>query len=185
MNIIKQLSKTFIKVILVTLLSYNIYNFYCINVLNMKIATVNGYGMLDVISGSMEPNIMVGDLVIINTYDKDYKVNDIVTFVDVNNSLVTHRIVDIIEDTVVTKGDNNNTKDEAILKSSIIGKYVTKVNGLGNFINSLKNPIVMVVVLLVGVMVCILVSLDNKKLSKEEEKEFLDFKKSKDESGDK
>ena len=181
MEIIKQLSKTLVKVILVTLLSYNLYNFYCIKVLKHDLATVNGYGILEVITGSMEPTIHVGDLIVIDTETKDYQVNDIVTFYDVDGSFVTHRIMAINEDKVVTKGDNNNTNDEEMAKSKIVGKYVTKMTGLGKVLSSLKSPIVMVVVMLIGIMVCMFISIDKDKnqIDVEDKSEFLRFKEEK------
>lgn len=178
MNIVKQLLKTLVKVILVTLLSYNIYNFYCTEVLHKKVATVNGYGLLEVVSGSMKPTININDLIIINTEDKSYQINDIVTFYDVDEALVTHRIIAISDNWVITKGDNNNTPDEKISRDKIIGKYVKKVSGLGKVITSLKSPIVMIIVLLVGIMVCIFISTkEEDTISKEDKEEFLKYQK--------
>lgn len=71
----------------------------------------------------MEPNIKVGDYIIIKS-SKSYKENDIVTFIDKNNNIITHRIKEINNDRVITKGDANNTVDDEIHVSSIKGKVI-------------------------------------------------------------
>lgn len=181
MKIIKKIGIVFVTIILVLLLTFNVYNFFCLNFLNKDLATVNGYGLLEVITGSMEPTIHVGDLIVIDTNYKDYKDGDIITFYDVDNSFVTHRIVSINDTQMITKGDNNNTEDEPLNRDRIIGKYIMKINGFGKITNSLKNPVVMVMILLIGIMVCFLVSTDKNgnPILTDEEKEFLEYKKEK------
>lgn len=178
MKIIKRIGIAIATLILVLLLAFNVYNYFCINILGKDLATVNGYGFLEVVSGSMEPTIHIGDLILIDTKEQNYQAEDIITFYDVDGSFVTHRIVSINETTIVTKGDNNNTSDEAINMDRIVGKYVTKFNGFGKFTTALKSPFVMVMVLLIGIMVCFLVSTDKNgnPILTEEEKEFLKFK---------
>lgn len=164
--------------LLVIVVIFNIYNFVCIKVLNKDIATVNGYAVLEVVSGSMEPNISIGDLIIIDTKVKDYKVKDVVTFYDVNGSFVTHRIIEIFGDKIVTQGDANNTIDEAISKDDIVGRYVFKIKGIGYLINSFRTPFIMIMILVIGVLVVFLVSTDKdgKAILTNDEKEFLEFK---------
>lgn len=164
--------------LLVIVVIFNIYNFVCIKVLKKDIATVNGYAILEVVSGSMEPNISIGDLIIIDTKAKDYKVKDVVTFYDVNGSFVTHRIIEIDGNKIITQGDANNTIDEAISKDDIVGRYVFKIKGIGYLINSFRTPFIMVMILVIGVLVVFLVSTDKdgKAILTNDEKEFLEFK---------
>ncbi len=78
---------------------------------------------LNVISGSMESTIKTGETIIIYK-NAEYNVGDIITFVSENN-YVTHRIVEIHNDKVITKGDaNNTTDDEEISVDAIIGKVI-------------------------------------------------------------
>ena len=114
MKYIKKIIGVIITIILLIVLSFNIFNFISINVLKNNLPAINGYAMLEVVSGSMEPNISIGDMVIIDTKVKDFKVKDIVTFKDVNNSYVTHRILEITDEGFLTKGDANN-KDDGII----------------------------------------------------------------------
>lgn len=104
-----------------------------------------GYGMSVVLSGSMESRLSVDDLVIIKATD-NYKVDDIVLFQD-GNSLVIHRIIEIDGDTVITKGDANNVADEPIQKSQIKGVLVYDIAGFGAVVNILKQPVVIILIL--------------------------------------
>lgn len=181
MKIIKRFSVLLITIIIITLLAFNVYNYFCINILGQDLATINGYAVLEVVSGSMEPTIHVGDLIVIDTKSQDYQSGDIVTFYDVDNSFVTHRIVSIHDEKMITKGDANNTTDEALSIKRIVGVFVTKLNGLGRIITSFKSPFVMGMIFLIGIMVCFLVSTDKRgnPILTEEEKEFLEFKEEK------
>ena len=183
MKIIKKMGIATATILLVLMLTFNVYNFFCIKVLGQDLATIGGYGFLEVITGSMEPTIHVGDLILIDTNYKDYKPEDIITFYDVEGVFVTHRIVSIDGDKMITKGDNNNTEDEKLNTNRIVGKYVTKLGGFGKLTTSLKSPLVMVMVLLIGIMVCFLVSTDKNgnPIFTEEEIEFQEFKKYKEE----
>lgn len=177
MKKVKKILFTIVTVILVILLAYNIYNFIMIKVLKHDVATINGYTMLEVVSGSMKPTINVGDMIIINTKDKNYKENDIITYYDNNHNLITHRIIKINDTEIVTKGDNNNTEDEAIYSKEIIGKYVTKLENLGIILSSLKSPFTMIMILIIGILICILTSIDKdgNPILEEDEKEFQKF----------
>ena len=73
-------------------------------------------------TGSMEENIHTGDYILIYK-KKDYKVGDIVTY-QKEGYHVTHRIIEINGNKVITKGDANNTPDEEISINSIIGKVI-------------------------------------------------------------
>ena len=158
---LKRIIKVIVGIVLFVLITFNIYNFINIKVLKNDYTTINGYAMLEVISGSMEPTIKIGDLIIINTKDKDYKENDIVTFRDTNGSFVTHRIVEIKDNNMmVTKGDNNNAKDEATNMNNIIGKYVKKIAFLGMLLSSFKNPVFLIIILLIGTLYCYIISTD-------------------------
>lgn len=74
-------------------------------------------------SGSMYPTLEIGDIVIIKKY-KDYKVKDIVTY-NYDGYLITHRIVEKENTNFITKGDNNNCKDEIEVNiNNVKGKVI-------------------------------------------------------------
>lgn len=177
MKIVKKVITVFVTIILLLVLSFNLFNFISIKLLGNNLPTINGYAYLEVISGSMEPKIKKGDIVIIDTKVSDYKVNDIVTFKDINGSFVTHRIIEINENEIITKGDANNTIDDAIDKSDIVGRYVYQIDGIGALIKSLRSPFILVMILVIGVLLCVFVSTDSKgnAILTEEEKEYMEF----------
>lgn len=89
-----------------------------------------GYQLKIVLSGSMEPEIKTGSVIAVKPVEDstDFKVNDIITFVDSRNQIVTHRIIDVIgsgeNQQYVTKGDNNEHPDvEPVLRENVIAKY--------------------------------------------------------------
>lgn len=177
MKIIKRLFLTIVVLLLVGLLLFNVYNFINIKVLKKDLTSVFGYSLLEVVSGSMEPTIHVGDLILIDTKDSVYHVNDIVTFKDVNGDFVTHRILHIEEGEMITKGDNNNTEDSAMSTKDIVGKYLFRIPNAGKVMASFKTPFVMGMVLVIGVLICFLVSTDKNgnPILTENEKELKEF----------
>lgn len=178
MKIVKKIVFTIVTILLVLLLTYNIYNFISLKILKRDIATVNGYAILEVVSGSMEPVIHVGDMIIIDTDDTEYGLDDIVTFYDSEGSFTTHRIIDIEDGLYTTKGDNNNTKDKLpIAADKIVGKYVGKIPLAGRVLASFKSPITMILILVIGVLICILLSTDKdgNPILDEKEKEYQEF----------
>ena len=156
------------------ILIYNIYNMINLKILKKDLTTINGYGILDVISGSMEPTIKVGDLIVINTKDKNINVGDVVTFYDVDMAFVTHRVVSINDDMMITKGDANDSLDDPIPLNNIVGKYVFKINGLGSFLTSLKNPLVSIIILIIGILICYLLSYQ-KEIMIDNDEEFIKY----------
>lgn len=80
-----------------------------------------------VISDSMKPQFVRGDIILTQTINKNPQVGDIITFksrTDPSAKAITHRIVRIDGPDITTKGDNNPFPDESILKEDIIAKTV-------------------------------------------------------------
>lgn len=88
-----------------------------------------GYSIFEVTTGSMEPTIKENDIILVKESDS-YVKDDIVTYKS-NDAYITHRIINESNDIVVTKGDANNTSDEAINKDAILGKVIKKYSNLG------------------------------------------------------
>ena len=91
-----------------------------------------GYTYFEVLSGSMRDEINIGDIVIIKLAS-GYDVGDVITYKS-NNNFITHRIVEIRENKIITKGDANNVVDEPIYRNQVVGKVVRNVNKLGLYI---------------------------------------------------
>lgn len=103
-----------------------------------EVPSVFGIKPFIVLSGSMEPTIMTGDLAIIKNCDpNELKENDIIAFRN-GTSVITHRIIEVTEKdgkkVFLTKGDNNNTEDRnPVSPESVEGIYVSRIPGLGDF----------------------------------------------------
>jgi len=120
---------------------------------NFKILTVS--------SGSMEPAIYTGSVVIIKPAN-DYKIGDIVTF---NPSAkketpVTHRIYDIRveggQPVYITKGDANESQDvNGVAKKNVVGKVLFSLPYFGYLINFVKQPIGFMLIIILPTAVII------------------------------
>lgn len=104
------------------------------------IIKVLGNAFLIVATGSMKPEIQPGELIIIKE-KVNYEKGDIVTYIDKDEFIITHRIVEKNENTFVAKGDSNNIKDESCDIERIQGKVVFHSKLLGFFILYLLKPI--------------------------------------------
>lgn len=83
-----------------------------------------GITILNVMSDSMKPTFEKGDKIVVKK-QKDYEVGDIITYIDNDKNLITHRIIEKYEDGFITKGDNNNTEDkEKVRKNQVLGKII-------------------------------------------------------------
>lgn len=106
-----------------------------------KVVSVAGYSVMSVLTGSMEPNYNVGDIVIVKKTNTDELENkDVITFYssdpDMEGQIVTHRIIDITEENgqrlFETKGDNNEIADiEKVAETDIIGKVEGRIPYVG------------------------------------------------------
>ena len=102
-----------------------------------------------VVSGSMEPTYPTGSLLYVKSIDiKELKVGDAITFMADEDTVATHRIIEIIpdeEDSSVlrfrTQGDANETADGTpVHYKNIIGKPVFAIPYLGYFAHFVQNP---------------------------------------------
>lgn len=101
-----------------------------------------GVGASVVLSGSMEPELSVDDLIIVRERD-DYDIGDVVVYQS-HGELIVHRIISADEETVTTQGDANDTADEPISRSDIKGEVVYSVANVGAVIGFIKSPVVMI-----------------------------------------
>jgi len=101
---------------------------------------VFGFAPFVVLSGSMEPAIDPGDLVVIREQKADaYKIGDIVSYLD-GRVVYTHRIVGVEEGKYVLKGDNNNVADGTIRPEQLVGRVQFIIPKLGLLVILLKKP---------------------------------------------
>ena len=104
-----------------------------------EMITLFGKGFLVIITESMYPTIESGELIIISE-KKSYKEGDIITYLDQENMIVTHRINEINDKTFIAKGDNNNIEDDECGIDRIYGKVIYQSKLLGLFVLYFLKP---------------------------------------------
>lgn len=86
-------------------------------------ASIFGITTHVIISGSMEPNISEGDIIVVKHCDK-YEIGDVVTYIREDGLSITHRIIGIELGGYLIKGDANNYEDGVIATDQILGKAI-------------------------------------------------------------
>lgn len=149
---VKKRFNILIYIILMPILIYNIS--LIIQALIKTSETPNFLGIKTyvIISGSMEPNLQIGDMVIVKKVKQnELNKGDIISFRQ-GQSIITHRIVEIIENdgqiVYKTKGDNNNAEDSGnVLYEMIEGKVVKQISKVGKIaiILQRRNTIIFII----------------------------------------
>lgn len=120
MNLLKKIFKWVIYSVIGILVALCCYVLITTGIMKMDYANIFGYTYFQVKTGSMGNVIDVGDIVIVKL-GNDYKEDDIITYKS-GGEFITHRLIDIKEDKLITKGDVNNVVDDPIVKKQVIGK---------------------------------------------------------------
>lgn len=127
-----------------------------------------GFEVFTVLSGSMEPTIHTGSIVYVKDVDpEDLRTGDVITYMLDEDTISTHRIVEVIPDdedpTVIrfkTKGDANASADGAPVHcQNVIGTPKFSIPYLGYVANFIQNPPGMYVAIAAGVLLLILIFL--------------------------
>lgn len=142
-----------------------------------------GYRLFTVLSGSMEPEIKTGSVVLVKD-ESDYYIGDIITFKseeDRNNDnpsfTTTHRLIGIEDDGYQTKGDANDGPDGSLTDPNlVIGKVTLTSPYLGYIVNFAKTGEGLVLLIVVPATLIIYTELLN---IKKELKKLITKKKQK------
>ena len=117
-----------------------IYSLVQTKVLHKDYVDIFGYTAFEVSTGSMSPNIKIGDIIIDKIGSDGISIGDIVTYK--KEAVITHRIAAIDGDSVITKGDANNAEDSPITKQDIIGKVIQTIPNVGIWKKVFLTPLV-------------------------------------------
>ena len=151
----KRKSRGWVRALLILLISLvigvTVYRWNARRLLGNSLPMPFGFGAAVVLSGSMEPNLNINDLVIV-TPAAQYQIGDIIVFQSTGD-LVIHRIISIneAEKTLQTKGDANNIADDPISLDQVKGKLSFKLPFIGLIVRGLKTPVGVIAVLLAAV----------------------------------
>ena len=141
----KHLVRRLLLVVLGLALGVNAYLSNARAVVGNQLPMPFGVGAAVVMSGSMEPTLSTGDLILVRRAD-EAKVGDIVVY-EAENHLIVHRIIEMSDDSITTQGDANNVPDEPIGADRIKGIVVFHVPYVGRLLNALKTPVGVVILL--------------------------------------
>lgn len=123
-----------------------------------------GYKPLVILSNSMQPNIDVGNLVIVKTKN-EYNVGDIIGYKSDNQNIIIHRITEATSSGFFTKGDANNTTDDMLVTDEIIeGSLITIVPVVGTAILFFRTPLGFIICVILPIIILILMNLDYNKI---------------------
>ena len=130
-----------------------------VNLLSYFNISFFGFRIFKVASGSMEPYLNINDVILIKKAN-NYEKGDVITYLS-DDEYITHRIVTIDFDEIVTKGDANNTLDEPIKVENVKGKVIYKFRYLGFLSYLFSKPMTLIMVLIMGIT--LLAIIPNKK----------------------
>ena len=130
------------------MLGLNLYFANAGTLLGNQLPMPFGYGLANVLSGSMEPTFSRGALLLVKD-TRDVQTGDIVVYQS-GNELIVHRIIAINDNEIVTQGDANNVADAPFDRSRIRGKVLGWIPVLGSVAALLKTPVAVIVILLLA-----------------------------------
>lgn len=132
-----------------------------LNVQNKEYIDIFGYSIFSTATGSMSTTIEKGDIVIVKIGENVLQEKDIITYKK-DNAIITHRIIKIDGESIIAKGDNNNTEDEPITKDDVIGKVVHIINNVEIWKKVFSDTKVIVPIVVTVILFVILISYKEK-----------------------
>ena len=147
-----------------------------------------GMQVFTVLSGSMEPTYHTGSLIYVKDVNP-YKIEagDVITFMIDEDTVATHRVVEVVPDeedsTTVrfrTKGDANNAEDGSLVHyKNVLGTPVFTIPQLGYLASYIQNPPGMYLAISAGAVLMMMVFLPDLFASDDKEEPKRKRKKSK------
>lgn len=150
MKQIKTILRTLLIIFVSAVLGFNLYTWNAQSLMGNTLPMPFGYGGAVVLTGSMEPTIHVNDVILV-AEQPTYAENEIAVYQS-GSILVVHRILDITDGMVTTKGDANNAPDAPIELSAVKGKVVGVIPGVGGIVKILKTPTATAIMLVGAVL---------------------------------
>jgi len=119
------------------------------------------YKIMIVQSGSMEPAIKMGSIVVVKPA-VDYKIGDVITFGPYSKTKAptTHRIYDMKVTggvpSYITKGDANDTPDNReVTERDVLGKVLFSIPYIGYAVDAAKKPFGFMLIIIVPAVIII------------------------------
>lgn len=144
----KRILRRLLLIIVGLILGLNLYFANAGKILGNQLPMPFGYGLANVLSGSMEPTFSKGTLLLVKD-TQDVETGDIVVYQS-QNELIVHRVVSITDNEIITQGDANNVADPPFDKTQIKGKVIAWIPFLGSVAALLKTPAAVIVILVLA-----------------------------------
>ena len=139
-------------VVVITIIG--LYYMAQVKILNKDYANIFGYTFFEVATGSMANTINIGDIVVVKV-NEAFKENDIIVYKE-ENSFITHRVIKIDGQDLITRGDANNSEDKPIKSDQILGKVIYIIPKIGIWRKVLASPeilgMIIIFIILLGVV---------------------------------
>lgn len=120
MTYLKKIFKSIAYTFLVLLVSLCIYTFVVTDIMKKDYVNVFGYTYFVVKTGSMSGTLEVDDIIIVKL-SKDANLNDIITYVNDDGEIITHRLIRKVSGKLIAQGDVNNAEDNPITNDQLVG----------------------------------------------------------------
>lgn len=153
-----------VSMILTAMILFLLFVFLNKMITKSDVITINGYYVFFVSSGSMEPKLKIGDVILVKK-EPSYEVGDIVTYT-LDDAYITHRVVDFDGESVILKGDANSAIDQPINIRSVVGKFQKKLVVFKYFYALSKNKLFVITLVFVIITVNVLDVYKNKRKEK-------------------
>jgi len=116
-----------------------------------------------VYTGSMEPAIPVGSVVVIKLANpENLKIGDIICFQLSQPTSITHRIINITSQGFITKGDANEDPDQwTVKKENVIGKAIFTIPYIGYIGYFVRTPIGFILLIVIPATLIIIIEIRN------------------------
>ena len=108
--------------------------------------SIFGYSIYYVLTESMEPEIMAGEMILGKSANpQDLQVGDVITYKGETGSLkdkiITHKIIEIDGDSFTTQGVANDFPDPPIDSDQILSRYVGKIPFAGKLFSVINSKL--------------------------------------------
>ena len=140
------------------------YNYVQLQIMDKDYTNFFGYTVFEVSTGSMAKTLNIYDVIVVKLTN-DVEQGDIITFKQ-DDELITHRIMEINGNELITKGDANNTEDRAITKDAIIGKVISVYPKLGVWAKVFTEPNVLICIFITLILIGLAITKDDKENQK-------------------
>ena len=170
MKVLKKIPGILLNIIMIIVFIIMLMAGYCfvqVNVFNKEYVNVFGYSAFQIKTGSMEDKLKVGDIIIVDIMDSKevLKEEEIISYIE-EKKIITHRIIKINENSIITKGDANNTADDPIEREQVIGKVIKIIPNVQIWTQVLKTKEVYTMIIITIILCVITFSINIEKEEK-------------------